>query len=150
MIILQRDGWLPLFSDWSRPSSQRRNCRYNRIVQVCYVQFPTDRRKRMITRVLALSFFVAIALSATVEAHSGGTNSDGCHNDNIHGGYHCHNAPTPSSSGNSTISAGLSYVPAFLCGNGLSLWLSPLSLGLVGLHSRFRMHTGTRRMTRTR
>jgi len=22
--------------------------------------------------------------------HSGRTNSDGCHNDRIHGGYHCH------------------------------------------------------------
>lgn len=22
--------------------------------------------------------------------HSGGTNSYGCHNDHIHGGYHCH------------------------------------------------------------
>lgn len=23
-------------------------------------------------------------------SHSGRTNSEGCHNDNIHGGYHCH------------------------------------------------------------
>lgn len=23
--------------------------------------------------------------------HSGGTDSYGCHNDNVHGGYHCHN-----------------------------------------------------------
>jgi len=22
--------------------------------------------------------------------HSGGTNSSGCHNDNVNGGYHCH------------------------------------------------------------
>ncbi len=25
-----------------------------------------------------------------VVSHSGGTNSAGCHNDYIHGGYHCH------------------------------------------------------------
>ena len=23
-------------------------------------------------------------------SHSGRTNSEGCHNDNVHGGYHCH------------------------------------------------------------
>ena len=23
-------------------------------------------------------------------SHSGGTNSAGCHNDYVHGGYHCH------------------------------------------------------------
>lgn len=88
----------------------------------------------MIARVLSLSFLVTIALSATAEAHSGRTNSDGCHNDYIHGGYHCHNDGVPSS---------------LLCGNGLSLWLSPLSLGLVGLHSRFRTHTDTPRTRRT-
>jgi hypothetical protein len=26
----------------------------------------------------------------SVVSHSGGTNSAGCHNDYIHGGYHCH------------------------------------------------------------
>ena len=28
--------------------------------------------------------------SSTAFAHSGRTNSDGCHNDYINGGYHCH------------------------------------------------------------
>ena len=37
--------------------------------------------------------FIAILLLIPVksDAHSGRTNSSGCHNDNIHGGYHCHN-----------------------------------------------------------
>ena len=28
-----------------------------------------------------------------VQAHPGGLNSDGCHNDRRNGGYHCHRAP---------------------------------------------------------
>jgi len=28
--------------------------------------------------------------SSSPVSHSGGTNSAGCHNDNINGGYHCH------------------------------------------------------------
>lgn len=32
-----------------------------------------------------------LAFSAVVQAHSGGTDSKGCHNDNSPGGYyHCH------------------------------------------------------------
>lgn len=30
--------------------------------------------------------------SATSWAHSGRTNSSGCHNDYVNGGYHCHNS----------------------------------------------------------
>ena len=26
----------------------------------------------------------------SVTSHSGRTNSEGCHKDNVHGGYHCH------------------------------------------------------------
>jgi len=37
---------------------------------------------------LFLLTFVNIA-----NAHGGRTNSSGCHNDNIHGGYHCHRGP---------------------------------------------------------
>jgi len=36
---------------------------------------------------LILSFIQIITV-----AHSGGTNSNGCHNDNVNGGYHCHNS----------------------------------------------------------
>ncbi len=41
-----------------------------------------------------LSCFLSICLifNTHVFAHSGGTNSAGCHNDNINGGYHCHNS----------------------------------------------------------
>lgn len=38
---------------------------------------------------LAVCFLVPLA-----QAHSGRTNSQGCHNDNIRGGYHCHNGGT--------------------------------------------------------
>ncbi len=38
--------------------------------------------------------FIIVALAAlftaSAFAHSGGTNSSGCHNDNQRGGYHCH------------------------------------------------------------
>lgn len=36
------------------------------------------------------SFFAPSA-----SAHSGGLNSEGCHNDRKNGGYHCHRAATP-------------------------------------------------------
>jgi len=39
------------------------------------------------------AFFVAIVLvvlSSVSFAHSGGTDSSGCHNDRKTGGYHCH------------------------------------------------------------
>lgn len=35
-------------------------------------------------------FFTTIFLALSSFAHSGGTNSSGCHNDYINGGYHCH------------------------------------------------------------
>lgn len=41
--------------------------------------------------------------SSSVLAHSGRTNAYGCHNDNINGGYHCHNGGSSSySSGTSS------------------------------------------------
>ncbi len=34
---------------------------------------------------------LALALASSLAfAHSGGTNKNGCHNDNKNGGYHCH------------------------------------------------------------
>lgn len=33
---------------------------------------------------------VSTLLAATAFAHPGRTDSSGCHNDHIHGGYHCH------------------------------------------------------------
>ena len=36
------------------------------------------------------------------QAHSGNTDSSGCHNDNVNGGRHCHNDGDSSSSGNSS------------------------------------------------
>lgn len=44
-----------------------------------------------------LSLLLLPLLSHTVNAHSGRTNAQGCHNDNVNGGYHCHNAPRASS-----------------------------------------------------
>jgi len=37
-----------------------------------------------------ISILIFIIFPNKSYAHSGGTNSSGCHNDNIHGGYHCH------------------------------------------------------------
>lgn len=33
---------------------------------------------------------LSLVFSTLAISHSGRTNSSGCHNDNIHGGYHCH------------------------------------------------------------
>jgi len=36
--------------------------------------------------------FILLVVSVSVIAHSGRTNSSGCHNDRKNGGYHCHNS----------------------------------------------------------
>lgn len=45
---------------------------------------------------------LALLASSLSTAHSGRTNAQGCHNDNVNGGYHCHGAPAPSRSTNTT------------------------------------------------
>ena len=42
-----------------------------------------------------------IMFSTNVFAHGGELNSDGCHNDDINGGYHCHNGSSGSGSSSS-------------------------------------------------
>jgi len=37
-----------------------------------------------------LFILLTLSISATSFAHSGGTNSAGCHHDRKRGGYHCH------------------------------------------------------------
>lgn len=44
---------------------------------------PGSPMKILVLAILAIS-------SATAFAHSGGTDSNGCHNDRRTGGYHCH------------------------------------------------------------
>jgi len=50
------------------------------------------------------SLFIAIVcfLAFSSSAHSGRTNSEGCHNDRKNGGYHCHGAKTNSYTNKST------------------------------------------------
>jgi hypothetical protein len=53
----------------------------------------------------SIAFVTVICLIAflvtpnTINAHSGGTDKNGCHNDNKNGGYHCHNSKSESSDG---------------------------------------------------
>lgn len=56
---------------------------------------------------LSMALFLTISDKAT--AHSGRTNSSGCHNDNIHGGYHCHNGGTSSYSTSTCTFNGVKY-----------------------------------------
>ena len=42
---------------------------------------------------LTILILFILAFVNSANAHGGRTNSSGCHNDNIHGGYHCHNRP---------------------------------------------------------
>lgn len=44
--------------------------------------------------------FIILILSNLAFAHSGNANKDGCHNDRINGGYHCHNKKSPTSNQN--------------------------------------------------
>jgi hypothetical protein len=41
--------------------------------------------KKTIALLLSIGIF-----AVSLYAHSGGTNSSGCHNDHQNGGYHCH------------------------------------------------------------
>jgi hypothetical protein len=45
------------------------------------------------TIAVVLVGLLSLCVSGITAAHSGRTNSSGCHNDRKHGGYHCHNAP---------------------------------------------------------
>ncbi|MBI5674637.1 MAG: YHYH domain-containing protein [Nitrospirae bacterium] len=51
----------------------------------------------MLSKIISLFLVISLVMATSIYAHSGGTNSEGCHSDNINGGYHCHN-----SSGNSS------------------------------------------------
>lgn len=87
----------------------------------------------MIRHAFLLGLGVAI-MASTAVAHSGRTNADGCHNDYIHGGYHCHSSGTPSSDGGGFLpAAGPEYDPSGLCGTGLFGLLSWAILLYAGL-----------------
>lgn len=42
-------------------------------------------------RGLRFLILIGLGVSTPVMAHGGGLNAEGCHNDRIRGGYHCHN-----------------------------------------------------------
>ena len=45
-------------------------------------------------KIINLTFFVSsIFLAFAVQAHGGGLNAEGCHNNHKTGDYHCHRAP---------------------------------------------------------
>jgi len=46
-----------------------------------------------------LGLVVALAFATSASAHSGGLNSQGCHNNRKTGDYHCHRAAAPASQG---------------------------------------------------
>ena len=50
--------------------------------------------KIILTVAVASAFWISAVPIAN--AHGGGLNAEGCHNDRKHGGYHCHRAPTKS------------------------------------------------------
>jgi hypothetical protein len=56
---------------------------------------------------LSLALCLASALSAQVEAHGGGLNSEGCHNNRKTGDYHCHRGSSSSSQKSSSRSYGV-------------------------------------------
>jgi len=52
---------------------------------------------KTVLRLAGYGVFTLLASAAW--AHSGGLNSEGCHNDRKNGGYHCHRAPAAARSG---------------------------------------------------
>lgn len=61
-----------------------------------------DKTEKIIKVLIVLSMTGFLFCWSRALAHSGRTNSSGCHNDNIHGGYHCHNGGSTGSTGYST------------------------------------------------
>ena len=57
---------------------------------------------------LSLALCLASAPSARIEAHGGGLNSEGCHNDRKRGDYHCHRGNSSGSKRTAFRSYGLS------------------------------------------
>ena len=51
---------------------------------------------------LSLALCLASASSARLEAHGGGLNSEGCHNNRKTGDYHCHRGSSSSSKSSSS------------------------------------------------
>lgn len=49
-------------------------------------------------KIFAISLFFYLSFASISEAHSGRTNSEGCHNQRSNGTYHCHNKKNKSSS----------------------------------------------------
>jgi Tfp pilus assembly protein PilF len=55
-------------------------------------------RQETLKRILGVSATLLLTISpvtltaGNADAHPGRTNSSGCHNDNVNGGYHCHNS----------------------------------------------------------
>jgi hypothetical protein len=50
------------------------------------------------SRLAMFAAAIGLLLAVPAEAHPGGLNAQGCHNDRKNGGYHCHRAPSASAS----------------------------------------------------
>lgn len=53
----------------------------------------------MLNRIISMVLILSLIMVTSVYAHSGNTDSNGCHNDYINGGYHCHNGGDSGGSG---------------------------------------------------
>ncbi|MEW6713702.1 MAG: YHYH domain-containing protein [Nitrospirota bacterium] len=56
---------------------------------------------KLISIFLVISI-ISIGMANSLYAHSGNTDQNGCHNDNVNGGYHCHNPSSDSSGSDSS------------------------------------------------
>lgn len=61
----------------------------------------------MLSKVIAIFLVVSLLMANSLYAHSGNTDSSGCHNDNINGGYHCHNSRSDSDGSDSSGTSGI-------------------------------------------
>ena len=78
---------------------------------------------------LALSFGASTAL-----AHSGGLNSEGCHNNRKSGGYHCHRSQTRSTPIPNISRDGDAYYPN--CAAARAAGVAPIFRGQPGYRGR--------------
>jgi hypothetical protein len=75
-----------------------------------------------------------LALPASVEAHGGGLNKQGCHNDRKNGGYHCHGGGSVGSDKSRRDPGGSTYYPN--CSAARDAGAAPVRRGDPGYSAR--------------
>lgn len=86
---------------------------------------------------LAAAVLIGMLPAANLSAHSGGLNSEGCHNDRKNGTYHCHRAAAPAVAPQPTFNGGGGSEPYYPnCAAARAAGVAPIYYGEPGYRGR--------------